>query len=209
VFIVGIIAMVLMIIGLYLLFFAPALAPIFSLASPFRTWALVFIAIGISLTGITFFGFYRYYDSFIALSVSLFSLLSGWPMVLSDLLLYNPTVLTPGSYPYDYSPGPLYPLYHFSAIIGTLLLAITFIAWTIVFLRTRPFIPAPTLTVVASLFWVLISHYYIFQMILILISGGNPFVLFSLYLSQLSMFMIVAGEPAAILSALIFYRIRK
>ncbi len=209
VFIAGIIAMVLMIIGHYLLYFSPALSPFPSFISPFKTWALVFIAIGISLTGITFFGFYRYYDSFVALSVSLFSLLSGWPMILSDLLLYNPTVITPGSYPYDYSPGPLYSLYLFSSFIGTLLWVITFIAWTIVFLRTRPFIPAQTLTVTASLFWVIISHIYFFQMVFTLISGGNPYVVIILYASQFSLFMIVAVEPAAILSAIIFYRIRK
>jgi hypothetical protein len=209
VFIVGIIAMVLIIIGHYLLFIYPSVTIPYSFTSLYKTWALILIATGISLTGITFYGFYRYYDSFFALSVSLFSLLSGWPMVLSDLLLYNPTVLSPGSYPFEFSPGPLFPLYQFSSLIGTLLWGITFITWAIVILRTRPFIPAPTLTVTASLFWIIISHIYLFQLLFILISGGNPYYFLTVYLSQFSMFIIIPAEPAAILSAIIFYRIRK
>jgi hypothetical protein len=209
VFIIGIIAMALIIVGYYLLFFYPVWSTFPSISSPYRTSALVIIAIGISLTGITFFGFYRYFDSFVALSVSLYSLLSGWPMVLSDLLLYNPTVVTPGSYPYEYTPGPLFPLYQFASILGTLLWVITFITWVIVFLRTRPFIPAPTLTVTACLFWLILSHIYLFMMVFLLIYSAIPYYFLTLFSGYFPLLMIFAAEPAAILSAIIFYRIRK
>ena len=209
VFNLGIVAMALVIIGYYLLFFYPVVpGPSFFL-SPYRTLAYTLIAIGITLTGITFFGFYRYYDSFVALSVSLFSLLSGWPMVLSDLLLYNPTVITPGSYPYQFSTGPLFSLYQFASIIGILLWVLTFIAWVVVFLRTRPFIPAPTLTVTACLLWIILSHICLFLMLILLIYAGIPFAYLSFTSTYIPLIMIIAAEPAAILTAIIFYRIRK
>ncbi|MFX1576525.1 MAG: hypothetical protein ACFFCF_05085 [Promethearchaeota archaeon] len=208
VFIVGIIAMAFLIVGFYVFFYYPIWAPYYSYFTPFRIWALILIALGITLTGITFFGFYRYYDSFFALSVSLFSLLSGWPMVLSDLLLYNPNVLMPGTYSWEFSPGPLFPLYLFASLTGLLLWGLTFIIWAIVFLRTRHFLPGSTLIIVAACFWLILGHFYLAQMPFFPLFVGSPYTIYA-YNMLFTMFLIFAAEPAALASAVLFYRIRK
>lgn len=208
VFIVGIIAMAFLIAGFFVLFYSPVWTSYYVYSTPFRTWALIFIALSITLTGITFYGFYRYYDSFMALSVSLFSLLSGWPMVLSDLLLYNSDVLTPGTYSWELYPGPLFPLYVFATLTGLLLWGLSFIIWAIVFLRTRHFLPGSTLTIVAACFWLILGHVYLVQIPYFLLLVGSPYTIYT-YNVLFTMFLILASEPAALASAVLFYRIRK
>ncbi|MFX1318733.1 MAG: hypothetical protein ACFE9D_09640 [Promethearchaeota archaeon] len=206
-FTLGILAMSLLIAGFYLLYLFPMGAgffPAFPVNEP-RTMALVVIALSITITGIAFFGYFQYFRSIYALSVSLLSLLSGWLLVLADLALYHPEVLS-----LTYNPGPLFPLYFISTIIGYLLLAVTFINWGILFIRTRKYVPTSTLSLLAGIAFILAAHVIILYQIPLFLSVSSTYYLFSIFLSSFNaVFQLVCIEPAAILSIIIFYRLRK
>lgn len=208
----GIIAMCLLIAGFTLLYFLPFIAVFVSVfsANEARTMALVVIALSISIAGIAFFGYFQYFRSYFALSVSLLSLLSGWLLVLADLALYHPDVITFSlSYP-PYTPGPLFPLYVISTSVGYLLLAVTFITWGILLIYTRKYVPASTLSLVSGICFLLAAHVILLYQIPLLLSVGSAYYLIPFFLSPFNtVFQLICVEPAAILSIVIFYRLRK
>jgi hypothetical protein len=179
-------------------------SPVFTMNEP-RTMALVVIALSITITGIALFGYFRYLRYIYALSVSLLSLLSGWLLVLSDLALYHPEVLSP-----TYTLGPLFPLYFISTIIGYLLLAVTFITWGILFIHTRNYVADSTLSLIAGIGFILAAHVIILYQIPLFLSISTTYYLFPIFLSPINaVFQLICVEPAAILSMIIFNRLRK
>lgn len=211
--IVGIFAMWVFITGFFLLFFQKTLVTnpySMLLTNPFQTLAFILIALAISFTGIALFSYYRYYDSIVALSLTLFSLLSGWPLVLSEFLLTNPLVASQGSNPWDITLGPLYSLYLFSSISGYILWALTFIGWAVVFIRTRQYVPGQPLVIAASvLFLILANGIILFFIPFLITTTVAPYYLMYVYEGNTSLLLLIFAEPAAVLTAITFYRIRK
>ncbi len=209
-FIIGIIAMGIMIVGFYLIWCARLVPSPSNVTNVYKTMGLAFIALAITLTGITFFGLFRYYNSFLALSVSLFSLLSGWLMVVSDLLLYNPDFFVEGWYN-NLLPGPLFPQFQLTLLAGYIFWAITFIVWAILFLHTRHFLPSSKLAIAASICYLVMAHVIIlFQIPLILqMPNSSNIAIHFIYMESYFIAILAVAEAAAILSAILFYQIRK
>jgi hypothetical protein len=209
VFTIGIFAMAFIVTGFFLFYFSSIIGvPSLMIVNPLRTLAFIIIAVGITLTGLTFYGFYRYYHSLLAMSVSLFSLLSGWPIVLAYLLLMNPLVITYD--PWEILAGPLFFLFQFALLFGFISWAITFFTWAVVLLRARLYVPAHSLIIVVSVLYLILFNviilYHIPNAILLTVS---TYYLVYFFLGTDALLFLVFIEPAAVLSAIIFYRIRK
>ncbi len=211
VFTIGIIAMAMLIAAFYLLFYYPYLSMMpYASIHPLRTIALALIAISFTLTGFTFLGYSQYFDSKFAKGVAFFSFIAGWLNVYAELLLYTGQVYTGGYYPWDLTPGLLFPHFQFAYVLGQILWGLIFLLWAVILIHTRRFITTQTLVLLASLFFIFIAHVILF-MVPFLLTGVmySPYIMALFYTGYQTFIMVILIEPAALLSAICFYNLRK
>ncbi len=208
-YLIGIIAMALLSLGFYLLFYSPLYSiTIYNPMNMIRTIAMLLITISITLCAIPFYSYWRAFNSKLALGVAFFSFYASWPYPISNLLLYTGLVYYPGSYPWEFTPGPLSIIYAILGLIGYTLLGITFILWSVVLVKNRHYLQSQNLVLAASIFFVMLGHLILIQVPFLVPYSMNPYFYMG-YSTYAEFFMMFVAEAAAVLTVICFYHLRK
>ncbi len=209
-FALGIVAMALLIAGLYLSCFYILFPSYFSgFTNNVKLIGLLLTAISISLCGFAFLGFWETFNSKFMLGTAFFSLLAGWLLFFSDTLVYSGLVLTASSTSWLPVTGPLYPLYVILTITGFVLLGLNFLFWSLVLLLSRRYSSSPILIVVASIFFLCSAHLILLSLPSLAVNAFYPYMLLSYFVGGTPLLITLSIEPAAILTAISFNRFRK
>lgn len=210
IFALGIVAMALLVAGFYLSCFYPLFPSYYSgFTNNVKLLGLFITAVSISICGFAFLGFWKTFNSKFMLGTALFSLIAGWLLFFSDLLIYSELVLTASSTSWAPLPGPLYPLYVIFTITGFMLLGLTFLFWSLVLLLSRRYSSSPILAVVASIFFLCTTHVILLSLPSLMVNGLYPYLLLSFFIGGTPLIITLLIEPAAILTAITFYKFRK
>jgi hypothetical protein len=208
-FLIGIIAMALLSLGFYLLFYGLLFTiPFYNPLNTIRTIAILLITISITLCGIPFYSYWRAFNSKLALGVALFSFYAGWPYFISNLLLYTGLVYPSEFYPWELGPGPLFFIYAILGLIGFTLLGITFILWSVVLVRNRHYLQSQNLVLAASIFFVMLGHLILFLVPFLVEFSMNPYLYMGLT-TYVELILMFVAEAAAVFTAIGFYHLRK
>ena len=216
-FLLGIGGMIIVAIFIHLLWIYPVFGTYVQPDAPAslrimpRTVGFAIIAVGITLCGFAFDEFKNYFNFRWGFIVGIYTILSPWMMVIGDLLLYTELVYVQDPMnSWRLLPGPLGPLYFVISTVGTVLIGVLLILWAATLLSVRKFTGSSKLNLSASILLLICAHF-----ILLLIPMQIPMFLYIYYphgaylfgglFTAYQAFLI---EPATILIAIIFYRLR-
>lgn len=190
------------ILWIYPFFYRYDLIPFYLNFIP-ETIGLAVIAVGVSLCGFAFDEFKNYFNYRGGFYISLLTILSPWMRLFSNLLLYTGLVyvqVPPSSY---LSNGPLYYLFSGLSRVGTLLFGVLMIIWPIALLSVRKHSQSRSLTTAASVLFLLAAHYVLIWSPIF----GWFFFPIIVGISD-SLIIAILIEPAAVITAVIFSRLR-
>jgi hypothetical protein len=210
-FTLGLVGMIILAVSIHILWMYPIFyfipAGVGFLQFVPRTIGLALVVSGITLCGFAFDEFKNYFNYKWGFLIGLFTIFSLWILLIGEFLIYTGLVYIPSPYYYYYEIGPLAPLYNGLSIIGSTLFGILMILWPVALLSNRNHIRAQGITIAASVLFLITAH-----IILLMIPMGfqtlyfyYPFYLFG---GIFSFYHAIFIEPAAIITAVIFNRLR-
>jgi hypothetical protein len=180
-----------------------------------RTVGILLVAIGISLTGLAMSEFKNYFNYRLGHIIGLYTILSPWTIVLSDLLVYTGLVYMRSVYPYGWEFGPLNPLGNGLYVLGTVLLGILFILWPVALLSRRRESQSPNAIKWASALFLIVAHMLLLStpiLTVILLQGFYSYLIFYVtFYTPIGFFNIWQAaliEPAVLLMAYVLNRLR-
>lgn len=172
-----------------------------------RTIGFALIATGVTLSGFAFDEFKNYFNYKWGFIIGMYTILSLWILLIGDFLVYTGLVYSPTPYYYYYVLGPLAFAYNVLNIIGSTLFGILMILWPVALLSNRDYIRSQGITIAASVLFLITAHF-----ILLMIPFGIQTIYFGytyyLFGGIFSIYHAIFIEPAAIITAVIFNRLR-
>jgi hypothetical protein len=176
---------------------------------------LILVAIGISLTSLAFSELKNYFNYRLGFYIGLYSIVSPWLLVISDLLVYTGLVYIPGTWPYSWEPGPLAPLSSGLYIIGGALIGVLFILWPYALLSLRRETMSRSATKWASALLLIVAHMLLISVPILSLLLFRSTIYYPFYygffypgLSAFDVWQAALIEPAVLIIAYIFNRLR-